>query len=71
MHLGSPNHELSPLISFLWFEPIDFFSKMVPCRFSFDLLLSGLGTSSTGRGSNLCVSIDRIALFHWTLNLLV
>jgi hypothetical protein len=42
---------------------------MVPCRFSFNLLFFGLGTSSIGRGSNLCFSIDRIALFHWTLDL--
>jgi hypothetical protein len=48
----------------LGFQPIDFPSKMVPCRFSLDLPLFGLVLSSKGRGSNLWLSSNRIALFH-------
>jgi hypothetical protein len=51
------------------FEPIDVTSKMVPCRFSLDLPLFGLGPSSKGHRSNLWLSSNRIALFHWTLDL--
>jgi hypothetical protein len=50
-------------------EPIDVTSKMVPCRFSLDLPLFGLGPSSKGQRSNLWLSSNRIALFHWTLDL--
>jgi hypothetical protein len=41
----------------------------VPCRFSLDLPLFGLGPSSKGHRSNLWLSSNRIALFHWTLDL--
>ncbi len=45
LHLGSPNHELSFELSFFFgSEPVDFPSKMVPCKFSLDLQLFGLGT---------------------------
>jgi hypothetical protein len=42
---------------------------MVSCRFSLTLPLFGLGPSSKGRGSNVRLSTNRIALFHWTLDL--
>jgi hypothetical protein len=42
---------------------------MVPCKFNLDLPLFGFGISSKGRGSNLWLSYDRIALFHWTVDL--
>jgi hypothetical protein len=42
---------------------------MVPCRFSLDLPLIGLGPSSKGHGSNFWLSANRTALFHWTLDL--
>ncbi len=42
---------------------------MVPCRFSLDLPLFGLGPSSKGHGFNLWLSSNRIALFHGTLDL--
>ncbi len=59
LHLGSPNHEL-----FILVQP-----KMVPCRFRLYLSLFGLGPWSKGCGSNLWLSANRIALFHWTLDL--
>jgi hypothetical protein len=35
LHLGSPNHEPSFwALFFFGFKPVDFHSKMVPCRFS-------------------------------------
>ncbi len=48
LHLGSSNHELSFLAPFFFFglEPIDFPSKMVPCKFHLDLPFFGLGPSS-------------------------
>ncbi len=46
LHLGSSNHELSILAPFFWLEPIDFPSKMVPCKFCLDLPFFGLGPSS-------------------------
>ncbi len=70
LHLGSSNHELSLLAPFFrWFGPIDFPSKMVPSRFSLDLPLFGLGPSSKGHGSNLWLLLNRIGLFHWTMDL--
>jgi hypothetical protein len=42
---------------------------MVSCRFSLDLPLFGLGPSSKGHESNLWLSSNKIALFHWTLEL--
>ncbi len=42
-HLGTSNRELSFLAIYIS-EPIDFLSKMVPCRFSLDLPPFGLGT---------------------------
>jgi hypothetical protein len=59
----------SPLSSISFSKPIDFPSKMVPCRFSLNLPLVGLGISSWGYGSNLWLSANRVALFHWTLDL--
>jgi hypothetical protein len=41
---------------------------MVPCRFSFNWPIFGLETSSKGHGSNYWLSANRIALFHWTLD---
>ncbi len=52
-----------------WSEPIDFPSKMVPCKFGLDLPLFGLQPLSKVHGSNLWLLTNRIALFHWTLNL--
>jgi hypothetical protein len=71
MRLGSSNHELSFWAPFFFwlFEPIDFPLKMVPCRFSLYLPLFGLGPSSKGQGSNLWLSLNRIAQFHWTPDL--
>jgi hypothetical protein len=54
---------------FLGSKPIDFPSKMVPCRFSLNLPIFGRGPSFKGHGSNLWLSSNRIALFHWTLDL--
>ncbi len=39
------------------------------CRFSLDLPLFDLGPSSKGCGSNLQLSSNEIAIFHWTLDL--
>jgi hypothetical protein len=57
---------------FLGSKPIDFPFKMVPCKFSLDLPLVGLGSSSKGRGSNLWLSANRICSISldprpWTL----
>jgi hypothetical protein len=60
--LGSSNHELSLLVFFFWCKLIYFPFEMVPCKFSLDLPLFGLGISSKGRGSNLWLSPDRITL---------
>ncbi len=57
---------MAPLFGF---EPIDFPSEMVPSSFRLDLPPFGLGPSSKGRGSNLWLSANKIALFHWTLDL--
>jgi hypothetical protein len=43
LHLGCPNHELSLELFFGGLETIDFPSKMVPCGFSLNLPLFGLG----------------------------
>jgi hypothetical protein len=37
-------------------------------KFSLDLPLFGLGLSCKDHGSNLWLSSNRIALFHWTLD---
>jgi hypothetical protein len=50
-----------------WISLIE--EKMVPCRFSLNLSLFGFGPSSKGHGLNLWLSANRIALFHWTLEL--
>ncbi len=68
LDLGFSNHELSFEFVF-WSKPIDFPSKMVPCRFSLNLPLVGLGPSSKGYGSDLWFSANSIALFHWILDL--
>jgi hypothetical protein len=51
-------------------EPIDFSFKMVPCKFSLNLSLCGLQSSSKGSHVGpICGShSNRIALFHWTLD---
>jgi hypothetical protein len=41
----------------------------VACRFSLNLPLFGLGPTSKGHASNLWLSSNRSALFHWTLDL--
>ncbi len=41
----------------------------MPCRFSLNLRLLGGEQSSKGKGFNLWLSANRIALFHWTLDL--
>jgi hypothetical protein len=76
LHLGSQNHELSLWAFFFSFgcQQFDFPSKIVPHRFSLDLLLwgggRGFGLSSKDYGSNLCSS-QPIGLLHsigsWTL----
>jgi hypothetical protein len=40
----------------------------VPCRFSWNLALFGVGASLKSHGSNLWLSSNKIALFHWTLD---
>jgi len=57
------------LFYFLGSKPIDFPTKIVPCRFSLNLSLFGLGPSSKGHGSNLWLLFNRIALFYRTLDL--
>jgi hypothetical protein len=42
---------------------------MVLCMFSLNLPLFGLESSSKSHGSNLLLPSNRIALFHWTLDL--
>ncbi len=42
---------------------------MVPCKFSLNLPLFGLGPSSKGHVFNLQLVSNRIALYHWTLDL--
>jgi hypothetical protein len=62
--LGSPNQVLSFLALVFWSEPIDFPSKTgVPCRFSLNLPLFGLGPSSKGLvgWTNLKLSTNKIA----------
>jgi len=41
----------------------------VPCKFSLNLPLFGLGPSSKGHVFNLQLVSNRIALYHWTLDL--
>jgi hypothetical protein len=55
--------------SLFWSEPIDFPFEVVLCRFSFNVPHFGLGQFSQGQGFNLWPSSNRIALFHWTLDL--
>ncbi len=70
LHLGSPNSELSlKLFSFSLVWTNWFSLQNGICRFSLDLPLFGLGPSSKGCGSNLWLPTNRIALFHWTLDL--
>jgi hypothetical protein len=66
---GSPNQELSILA--LFFDPnqLIFPPKLVPCRFSLNLPLFGLGPSSIGLGINLKLSTNKIAWIHWSLDL--
>jgi hypothetical protein len=53
-----------PLSSLFWCEPIDFPSKMEPCRCRLDLPVLGLAPSFKRRGSNLWFLANRIVLFH-------
>jgi hypothetical protein len=66
-NLGALN--LQPMGQIGWIPKIDFPSQMVPCRFSLNSPLFGLGLSSKGRGSDIRLSSIGIALFHWTLDL--
>jgi hypothetical protein len=43
--------------------------EQVPCRFSLNLPLFGLGALSTGLGTNLKLLTDKIAWIHWSLHL--
>ncbi len=67
--LGSPNQELSFQHYFLvptnWFSP----PKQVPCKFSLNLPLFGLGPSSKGLGTNLKLLTNKIAWINWSLDL--
>ncbi len=66
LHLGSSNHDFS----FWGLNQLIFLSNSLQCRFSFNLPLFGLGPSFKGHGSSyLWLSSNRIALFHWTLDL--
>jgi hypothetical protein len=46
-----------------------FSPKQVPCRFSLNLPLFGLGPSSKGLWTNLKLSTNKIAWIHWSLEL--
>ncbi len=50
-------------------KPIDFLFKMVPCNFSLDLPLVGLGSSSMAVGPIYGSQPIGFVLFHWTLDL--
>jgi hypothetical protein len=64
--LGSPNQELS----FFGSKPIIFLPKQVPCRFSLNLPLLGLGPLSKGLGTKLkLLGTNKIAWIHWSLDL--
>ncbi len=41
---------------------------MVPCKFSLNLALFGVGPSLKSHVSNLWLSSNKIALFYWTLD---
>jgi len=70
LHFGSSNHEFSFWAFFWGLNQLIFPSKSLQCKFSLDLPLFGLGPSFKGLGSNyLWLSSNRIALFHWTLDL--
>jgi hypothetical protein len=43
--------------------------KQVRCRFSLNLPLFGLGSSSKGLGTNVKLSTNKIARIHWSLDL--
>jgi hypothetical protein len=51
------------------FELIDFPSQTVPCKFSLDLPLFGLGPSSKCHGFNLWLSTNKIDVSQGTLDL--
>jgi hypothetical protein len=72
LHLGSWNPELSFIgLFFLWGSNQLIFTPKW-CNVSLALICHflGLGPSSKGHhGSNLWLSSNRIALFHWTLDL--
>ncbi len=61
----------SPLIEHCFFGPnqLIFPPKQVPCRFSLNLPLFGLGPSFKGLGTNLKLSTNKIAWIHWSLDL--
>jgi len=61
----------SPSRSLFFFGGGQFPLKIVPCRFSLDLPLCGLQPhrKAGGGGSNLWLSANGFALFHWTLDL--
>ncbi len=67
--LGSPNQELSFLI-FFGLNQLIFPPKQVPCRFSLNLPLFGLGPFSKDLGTNLKLRPIRLLEFigPWTLD---
>jgi hypothetical protein len=67
--LGSLNGELSFLALFFGLTQLIFPPKQVPCRFSLNLSLFGLGPSSKSLGTNLKRLTNKIAWVHWSLDL--
>ncbi len=57
------------LALFFGLNQLIFAPKQVPCRFSLNLPLFGLGPSSTGLGTHSKLSTNNIAWIHWCLGL--
>jgi hypothetical protein len=51
----------SPFGTVFWSKPMDFPSKQVPCSFSLNLPLFGLGPLFKGLGTNLKLLTNKIA----------
>jgi hypothetical protein len=64
-----PKSNNFPFNIFLGPNQLIFPPKQLPCRFSFNLPLFGLGASSKGLGTNLKLSTNKITWIHWSLDL--
>jgi len=67
--LDSPNQELALWRLFFGLNQLIFPPKEVPCRFSLNLPLFGLGPLSKGLRTNLKLLTNKIAWIHWSLDL--